>query len=749
MKTKITFLFGFIALLGNTQFANAQEPIIPIAPQGQVITINVPGVGNCTISINSTGEGITIKQTGYTEPGTSDNDTDAITVINTLGPKTCKNASNESFSVSGEELYQNTSDTEWHVPVMKHKDLGPLFSVGSNGYSEATGDDIYVNDAGIMGVSRDTGKTWTIDTAGFGYMSWFTIDTAQNVWAINSNTTALYYQNKDSNVWHRVISFPSNAAAQKIFIDRNNRFFIGTNGNGVYYSYDRGQTWTQGIIGLSSVQCGQMCDDYKGNIYLLNSGGSKIYRSVNGGAMWTEPPGDTAITNSLAPTTAFVTDINSISGDTAITAGTQFGLYYTLDSGRTWVQENKGLKEGTLNGFWKCNTGRMVQTSSNGLFWVNKGSSVWNKPLPANGYGSAGIIYGDTSGNIYVNGLSANSAVQYMKSVDNGTTWQPDTLGLYQITIAPTWWVDQYGNEHNSNNNYTTGATVYRKTPGNPYVLDTSGIGIFTGFYQDISSFGSDGASYLYMSGYLTGAKIYRRPILGGKWMADTTGSSGIHFLSMAHDGNHTMIGSPLWQNAGLYYRSAGIWTSIPYPSAIPFYDNVSALACDSSGGTLAAFSGYDFIHNANVGLGVYCTHDYGVTWNYVGLNNIYINQLVNCGGDSVYALTQGKGVYALTCSGIVVTSNHAANTAGSIQHAASVYPNPNDGNFILSYNLPDNSSDFRIIDIMGKVIYNSKISNTEGKQIINASQLANGVYFWQVYSGNKLFDKGKISVVK
>ncbi len=139
---------------------------------------------------------------------------------------------------------------------------------------------------------------------------------------------------------------------------------------------------------------------------------------------------------------------------------------------------------------------------------------------------------------------------------------------------------------------------------------------------------------------------ILRRPILGGTWSADTAGSHGIYFNAMAHDINHKIIGSPLWEFSGLYYLNAGRWYSMPYPSAIPSYDNVTAIACDSSGGTLAAFDTYDFTLNNDIGLGVYCTHDYGTTWNYVGLDSLYVNQLVNCGGDTTYALTAGQGVY-------------------------------------------------------------------------------------------------------
>ncbi|HTA28291.1 MAG TPA: T9SS type A sorting domain-containing protein, partial [Bacteroidia bacterium] len=88
-------------------------------------------------------------------------------------------------------------------------------------------------------------------------------------------------------------------------------------------------------------------------------------------------------------------------------------------------------------------------------------------------------------------------------------------------------------------------------------------------------------------------------------------------------------------------------------------------------------------------------------------------------------------------------------NSIANIQHLATVYPNTNSGNFTLEYKLPANAGEFRILDVMGKVVYTATISNSAGKQTLDASQLNNGIYFWEVFSGNSLVDKGKIAVMK
>lgn|ERR1035437_6309681 len=77
-----------------------------------------------------------------------------------------------------------------------------------------------------------------------------------------------------------------------------------------------------------------------------------------------------------------------------------------------------------------------------------------------------------------------------------------------------------------------------------------------------------------------------------------------------------------------------------------------------------------------------------------------------------------------------------------------SVYPNPNNGNFTLSYHLSNPNNIFQIIDITGRVVYNTTFSGTEGIQNISTSDLSNGLYYWQLVSDKIILDKGKIAIL-
>jgi hypothetical protein len=61
------------------------------------------------------------------------------------------------------------------------------------------------------------------------------------------------------------------------------------------------------------------------------------------------------------------------------------------------------------------------------------------------------------------------------------------------------------------------------------------------------------------------------------------------------------------------------------------------------------------------------------------------------------------------------------------------IYPNPNNGEFTLSYNLTSSNSEFIIKDITGRVVYKQNINGLSGKRIIDVFDLSNDIYFYQL----------------
>jgi predicted outer membrane repeat protein len=79
-----------------------------------------------------------------------------------------------------------------------------------------------------------------------------------------------------------------------------------------------------------------------------------------------------------------------------------------------------------------------------------------------------------------------------------------------------------------------------------------------------------------------------------------------------------------------------------------------------------------------------------------------------------------------------------------SIIPALNIYPNPNNGSFILdlSTSNPNDQANIQVTDIMGQVVFTNVISNSNGTihSTINLNHQAAGIYFVKVIVGNEIF---------
>ena len=78
------------------------------------------------------------------------------------------------------------------------------------------------------------------------------------------------------------------------------------------------------------------------------------------------------------------------------------------------------------------------------------------------------------------------------------------------------------------------------------------------------------------------------------------------------------------------------------------------------------------------------------------------------------------------------------------------IYPNPNDGNFNVKYEIQETQIGIlKIFDIMGRLLLTENLKSGNNILPINASELDAGVYFYQALVGNKKIAGGKIVVIK
>ena len=231
-----------------------------------------------------------------------------------------------------------------------------------------------------------------------------------------------------------------NLATKEIisFITVGNRVIAGTN-NGIYYNDHliNGNFWTVSNSGLGFVY-DLMIDSYN-NIYAGTNSG--LYTSIDSGNTWS------GLYSGFTGKDIY-TIINS---NTDLLVGSDDGVYISTDSGLTWTLKNNGLKSavyslGSINGnlYAGVNGGIYISTN-NGNSW----SSILGKPgKNVLIVGGTDIVVANDASGIYVSELSSinweastglkNPYVISLSEYD-GQMYAGTVEGLYQSDNGRNW----------------------------------------------------------------------------------------------------------------------------------------------------------------------------------------------------------------------------------------------------------------------------------------------------------------------
>lgn len=132
---------------------------------------------------------------------------------------------------------------------------------------------------------------------------------------------------------------------------------------------------------------------------------------------------------------------------------------------------------------------------------------------------------------------------------------------------------------------------------------------------------------------------------------------------------------------------------------------------------------------------------NYGNQW-YLNSNEIIdaVNQNYTVEEDGIYHV---EVTNPLSCSKasqsalILVNTINKPNTIDDYYEIIKVYPNPNNGNFIVDLNRNNNKDEynFELIDITGRICNSGYIFSYEESKEITNPKLSNGIYFIRIYS--------------
>jgi len=95
-------------------------------------------------------------------------------------------------------------------------------------------------------------------------------------------------------------------------------------------------------------------------------------------------------------------------------------------------------------------------------------------------------------------------------------------------------------------------------------------------------------------------------------------------------------------------------------------------------------------------------------------------------------------------------TKGKTEETENNIHTSFNLFPNPNNGNMVLDYDLGTiNNAVIKLYDITGNFIKSYKLETSKGMLEINEQNIHNGIYFYHILVEDKTIKTDKIVIIK
>ncbi len=457
----------------------------------------------------------------------------------------------------------------------------------------------------------------------------------------------------------------------------------------------------------------------KANVVYMSCG-SKVYRSVNKGANWTN------ITFNLPNINIVGIYHDPYSSNESIYIANTYGVYYKDSTMNGWINYTQGLpgicsiedlmfyNDGTANSVLRVGT------------W---GRGVWESPLLNSGAPLAAFSASQTS-------VCPGQLITFTdQSVGSPTAWH---------------WTFQ-------------GGTPASSTQQNPTVTYNN-----TGTYAvTLSVTASGGSDTLVKTAYITVSGTNSLPVQegftaatfppanwaivdenndGNKWTRSTTvGSQGSSDCMLFDNYNNNSSGSEDDIQTARYDFSFLTSAQLYFDVAYGFYDNtytdtlevlvstdcgLNYTSVYSKGGTTLAST-----------TGTFTTAVFVPTSTQWRSDTVNLNAFI--GSPRVMVLFKNHGWYgqALYIDNINITAPNIGISEHDVAQQVQVYPNPNAGTFSLNLNMAEKKDyDLVLNDVLGRVLLQEKINSNNGTKTFNLKD--KGVYFIHVIEGNTKLTK-------
>lgn len=236
-------------------------------------------------------------------------------------------------------------------------------------------DNVWLATCGWVYGSADRGDNWTRFRDGFANRRIHSVEyDPMNPLSVYAGSVAGLYRTVDGGKsWQCISEDDLVINVIGIHPERPERIILGTEGDGIYVSYDRGRTFQRFNEGLYNVRVPAVVADpvVKNRLYaavMFGGAASGIYRSNDGGKNWTR------LSNTKLP--EILSLIVQEKSDVKFVAGTEKGFFWSRD-GREWTQSAPLDLPLRVEKILQYNSLRLFAATAEGVFTSKDAGKTW------------------------------------------------------------------------------------------------------------------------------------------------------------------------------------------------------------------------------------------------------------------------------------------------------------------------------------------------------------------------------------